>query len=184
MADENEQQLTDAIMGDGGGSAGPKGGPMIWVVLAVVLVIGAGGGFLASRMMDTGPSEVGAEEPAPMPVGVPQPRANSGEMGFFQFESITVNLNEERLRRFIRAKISLAIEKDELGEATKLLEQRMEQVKSWLNIYLAGCTLEDVRGPKNLRRIQREIAEMLNERLWPDRKPVIREVLLNEWQVQ
>lgn len=183
MADENEQQLTDAIMGEGGDSAGPKGGPMIWVVLVVVLMIGAGGGFLASRMMATGPSEVSAEEPAPMPVGVPQPRANSDQMEFFEFEPITVNLDEERLRRFIQATISLAIRKDEMKEAKKLLEDRMKQVRSWLNIYLAGRTVQDLRGSKNLQRIQREIAEMLNERLWPDRRPVIREVFL-EGQVQ
>ncbi|MHC4716377.1 MAG: flagellar basal body-associated FliL family protein [Planctomycetota bacterium] len=184
MADENEQQLTDAIMGEGGDQAGADGGAMIWVVLVVVVVIGAGGGFLTGRMINATPAQAEADEPRPDRPEAADAGKVEGELAFFHFEPITANLNEERLRRFIRAKISLAIRKESMSQAESVLNRRIDELTSWLNIYLSGCTLDDVRGPKNLRRIQREIRELLNDRLWPDQKPLIEKVLLNEWHVQ
>jgi len=184
MADEDEQQLTDAIVGGGDDHAG-GGGVMLWIVLGAVMALGAGGGFVVSRFIGAGSSTASAGEAAP-PASQPPDRApvQEGELAYLPVPSVIANLNEERLSRNLKVTISLAVDARDEGEVRKLIEKRMVEVTDWLNIYLAGCTLEDVRGPKNLRRIQREIAENLNNRFWPEQKPRIEKVLLKEWHVQ
>ncbi|HET6427279.1 MAG TPA: flagellar basal body-associated FliL family protein [Phycisphaerae bacterium] len=189
MAEENEQQLTDAIMGDGdgdgdGGGRAGGGAVTLWIVLGGVMVLGAGGGFLASRFLGAAAAKADAAEPDRADEAPDRAPAKGGEMAYFPIPSVTINLNEERLNRHLKATISLGADPRHADEVKSLLDKRMVEVTDWLNIYLSGCTLEDVRGPKNLCRIQREIAEALNGRFWPEQKPRIERVLLNEWHVQ
>jgi len=185
MADENEQQLTDAIVGDGDDrAAGTGGGAMLWIVVAVVMVLGAGGGFLAGRILNAGPATADAGEPTPAEEPADRTPAKEGELAYFPIPSVTINLNEQRLNRHVKATISLGVDAANADEVQSVLDKRMAEVTDWLNIYLSGCTLEDVRGPKNLRRIQREISEALNSRFWGEQKPKIEKVLLTEWHVQ
>jgi flagellar basal body-associated protein FliL len=57
-------------------------------------------------------------------------------------------------------------------------------LKNWLTIYLSSQTIEDIGGDKNLRRIQSQILDAFNERLFPNTKPKIKEVLFKEFAVQ
>lgn len=107
-----------------------------------------------------------------------------GERVYLEVPSVVANLNEEGLNRHIMATINLAVNARNADEVWSLLDRRMAEVSDWLNIYLSGCMVEDVRGPENLRRIQREIADARNGRFWPKQKPRIEEVLLREWHVQ
>jgi len=65
-----------------------------------------------------------------------------------------------------------------------LLQEKIPVLKSWLTIYLASQTLEDVRGDRNLMRIQSEILDAFNEKLFPNAKPKIKHILLKEFAVQ
>jgi flagellar basal body-associated protein FliL len=118
----------------------------------------------------------GAKEAAHMP--------GKGELGYYDMEPITVNLDEPRLARYVRASIVLAFESQDYAAACKLLDRKKPDLKSWLTIYLAGCTLEDVRGPKSLNRISREVLEAFDDQLWPDGKPKITKVLFKEFTIQ
>ena len=55
---------------------------------------------------------------------------------------------------------------------------------NWLTIYLASLSLGDIRGDKNLRRIQSQITDAFNEILFPDAKPQIENVLFKEFPIQ
>jgi hypothetical protein len=41
-----------------------------------------------------------------------------------------------------------------------LLEEKKPVLTNWLTIHLAGLTLEDIRGDRNLKRIQLQISSM------------------------
>ncbi len=102
------------------------------------------------------------------------------EYAYIDFEPIIVNLNEPRLARYARVTIGLAIkkDKDDVKVAKTAIEAHKKELKNWLNLYLAGLTLEDVRGSTNLNRIRRQIEDAFNEQLFRDGKPLIHHVLL------
>ena len=54
----------------------------------------------------------------------------------------------------------------------------------WLTVYLASLHLEDIRGDNNLKRIQSQVMDAFNEKLFPDSKPKIKNVLFKEFAVQ
>lgn len=106
------------------------------------------------------------------------------EMVYLDFEPITVNLNEPRLGRYVRATLVLAMTVENSTVVMGVIEKRMPELKNWLTLYLSGCTLEKVRGPSNLNRIRREILDSFNQQLWPDQKPMISQVLFKEFAIQ
>jgi len=80
--------------------------------------------------------------------------------------------------------MTLAFKPENFKLATETIEKRLPELRSRLTVYLSGCTLEDVRGPKNLNRIRREIQDSLNRDLWPGGNPLIEEVFFKEFVVQ
>jgi len=72
----------------------------------------------------------------------------------------------------------------ETEKGTAFLEQKKPLLKNVLTIYLAGLNVEATRGDKNLNRIQSEVCDMFNERLYPNGKPLIKGILIKEFAVQ
>ncbi|MBA7613236.1 hypothetical protein ES703_20481 [subsurface metagenome] len=64
------------------------------------------------------------------------------------------------------------------------LDEKKPLLTSWLTVYLASLRLEDIRGDKNLKRIQSQILEAFNEELFPDSKPHIKHILFKEFAIQ
>jgi flagellar protein FliL len=188
MADEAEMQVAELIKSSGK-AGGAKKKLMLWMIVAVVLIgAAAGGGLVVSRGASKPPSEPAAasqpaeEAPAPVPE-----KAAGGDYTYYDFEPIIVNLDEPRLARYIRATLVVVLDarnKKASDEVVELLNKKKPELKSWLTVYLAGCTLEDVRGPKNLNRIRREIQNSFNEQLWPNGRGMIERVLIKEFAVQ
>ena len=70
----------------------------------------------------------------------------------------------------------------EKGKA--FLDEKKPILTNWLAIYLASLNLEDIRGEKNLKSIQLQILDAFNEKLFPDGKPKIAQVLFREFAIQ
>ena len=154
------------------------------MALAAILA-GAGGGYGAARMFP-GPGPAPQTQPAPDPAaaGGAEPAAGGKELAYHDFEMKPVTINEPRLNRVVKSTFTLAFDaKDKqavVGEVTK----KDPNLRNWLTAYLANCTLDDLRGKKNLNRIRREVHEEFNRRLWPDSTSLIQEVLLKEFIIQ
>jgi len=176
-----------------GTSAAPGGSGALAVRLALsaaVVGIGAAGGYGLGGLFHrpapaaaADPNAAAAEGPA---AGAEPPRSGAGgdQYAYIDFDPITVNLNEPRLARYVRATIVLAVSERSAGEATAAVTRKKKELHNWLTVYLAGRTLEDVRGPKGLNRIRREIQDAFNEQLWPNRAPLIDHVLFKEFAIQ
>ena len=69
-------------------------------------------------------------------------------------------------------------------KGTAMLDEKKALLRDWLTIYLAGCTLEETRGSKNLVRIKAEIRDAFNDYLFKNSKPMVESILLKEFAVQ
>lgn len=196
MAEEEEedpkQQVADVISQRSGNSGVKK---LIGLSLVAALMVGVAA-FAGSKMgrasstpattqaTDHPESEQADAYKEPKGHGAEPAKLSPGSSAYYDLEPIIVNLDEPRLARYIRASIVLSIKPENHKKVSNLIEQRKPELKSFLTVYLAGCTLEDVRGPKNLNRIRREILNAFNDQLFPGTKPLIDEVLFKEFAVQ
>ena len=156
-------------------------------LMAVVAAAGSLGGYAVGALFH-GAAPVDANQPAGAQPVIEAPVA-AGDLAnedfeYFDFERITVNLNEPRLARYIAATITIAYKRADSSAASDMVTKKQKEMRNWLTVYLAGLTLDDVRGPKNLNRIRREIQDSFNEQLWPNKRPLIDHVLFKEFAVQ
>jgi flagellar basal body-associated protein FliL len=64
------------------------------------------------------------------------------------------------------------------------LDEKKVILQDWLTTYLAGLSLENVRGTKNLTRIKNEIRDQFNRLLFESEKPYVERILIKEFAVQ
>ncbi len=182
--------------GETGDAAGASRKPVLFVVLCAAVALVAGGAGYVVAVLTTGQAplapasaqadEAEAPDEAETEAAVPPPRPEgAGETyAYKDLESITVNLDEPRLARYVHATITLAIAEEDFETASKTIDVRTRVLRDWLTVYLTGLTLDEVRGAANLNRIRREILDAFNAELWPDSKPKIRKVLFKEFAVK
>ncbi len=187
VAEQEETNAADALIGgakEKSGSGGGKG--IIWLVLLVLTVaLCAAGGIYAGNAIKTAK----ASDPQTESVADPAqdgaaPVEAFGEYRYLDIDPITINLDEPRLARYVRATITLAFDAKQESEVTSQVTKRMPELKNWLTVYLAGRTLDEVRGAQSLNRVRREICEAFNEQIWPQQPPKIHHVLFKEFAVQ
>lgn len=188
MAEEATPEEAAEAQPEAAGGGGRKTSP-IWIVVFVgVIAIAAGVGFGVSIVFRPPPQTAEAGElpsdadqtgTTDLAGGIPK-----DDYAYYEFEGITVNLDEPRLARYIRATIILAIRVEKSQDAIQRLEKKKPELTNWLTIFLASRTLEEVRGARSLNRMRREIRDSFNEQLWPNRAPVIEHVLFKDFAVQ
>ncbi len=187
--DENaEASVADALAD--GETGGGKGILLRLLVPVGVVVFAAGAGYLTLRLTgtQTSPTPAAAGQ-QPSTDGEESPAFAKGQGGkdeyiYYDLQPIIVNLNEPRLARYIRATLTLVIRKEDHETAAKTIEEKLPALRGWLILYLSDCSLEEVRGAGNLNRILRDIQDSLNDRLWPNGRPLIARVEYKEWAVQ
>lgn len=194
MADKDDNQTAEAIIGS------PKARPdtpsrlggIIWlaVLAAVVILCAVGGVYIGHAMKSArasepqGPPDAAHAGSAHAAAAAPAAPDASGEYRYYDMEPITINLDEPRLARYVRATITLAFDAKHESEVRGQVEKRVPELKNWLAVYLAGRTLDEVRGAQSLNRVRREICDAFNEQIWPQQPPRIHHVLLKEFAVQ
>jgi flagellar FliL protein len=98
-------------------------------------------------------------------------------------DSVVVNLNDERMSRFLSVGFSLKVSEDsDLTEED--LTKKGPPLMSWLIANLSANSLEDVRGKAGQNRIRREIRDQFNSMLFPDGHDRIFDILFNNFAVQ
>ena len=179
MAEENE-------------SGNAKKGLMRLILLVGVVVVAAGAGAVVAMLLG-GPDEAQAgPEQAEKPAGLDIEITESGDFQYYHFDGIKVNLHTDTMARYVAVKVVLAYpspdkesEREELKKAfDSAVEVKKLELANYLQHYFSGCTLAEIGGDKNRARMQREIRDALNDRLWPEQKPWIDHVLFEEFMVQ
>jgi flagellar basal body-associated protein FliL len=171
----------------------PNQGPMAkilpWLVIGVVVVVFATGGFLVGRLFGTrGQAQTASAQQAPSAENAIKeldPLTGKDEGWFYEVDPVVANLNEPGVTRYARITLTLDVTQAWVQEEAKVfLDQKKPLMKHWLTLYLANQTIEDTRGEKNLVRMQTQIRDIFNQGLFPDVQPRIKNVLFKEFAIQ
>ena len=196
MADENE---TTAQQEEKNSKAEPSpkksliGRLLPWIVLGVVVLSCAGAGLGLGRLF-AGSRTAGAVQPKPEPkeqlqaddLAVNDASAEgSPKTWYYDLDPVVANLNEPSVTRYVRATFTLEVSAEvDKEKGTAFLNERKPILINWLTVYLSSLRLDDIRGDKNLKSIQSQVCQAFNEKLFPDSKPQINQVLIKEFPVQ
>jgi len=168
-----------------------SGGALQWIIMAVVIVVFSGSGLILARLF-AGPGA--SAHPNDNMRKTPQnhheqekidPAAKPQQVWHYDLEPVVANPDVPGSIRYLRAVLTLEMspELDET-QGREFLKAKEPVLINWLNIYFKSLTLEDLRGEKNIKRIQARILDAFNEQLWPDSKPNIKHILLKEFAIQ
>lgn len=170
------------------------GGILQWIIMAVIIIVCAGAGLGLGRLFaGSGESTAKSDNESAQEqesAEAEQVQADDGETGsqktwYYDLEPVVANLDEPGVTRYVRATLTLQIS-SELSEkkGIALFEEKKPVLTNWLTIYLASLGIKDIRGDRNLKRIQTQILDAFNEKLFPDSKPKIQHILFKEFAVQ
>ncbi len=158
-------------------AAPPKAGKKGLIVLILIAVVAIGAGAALPWLLNKSSHNPQADKKGKHEV----PKSKQTAL---PFDNVVVNLPDERLARFLRVKIMLAIEEVEAKEITELLEKQKAFLKSWVIGYLSDQSPREVTRNIGVNRIRREIRDQFNAMLFPDGEEKILDILFDEFVVQ
>ena len=164
-----------------------------WIIMVVVVLVCAGAGFSVGRLFagpgtpqaDVSGSEADAQNPTHDLKADNASAGDAGNVWYYDLDPVVANLNEPSVTRYVRASLTLEMSADmDVKKGTALIEMKKPILINWLTVYLSSLSLDDIRGDKNLRSIQSHIRDAFSEKLFPDSKSQIKQVLIKEFPVQ
>ena len=189
-----------------------KIGILTWIIMAVVVAVLAGPGFVLGRLFartpssDTAPSSQGnkqAENPKTEKTPAEKPKSEkektqtekkpSEKSGpeskdtwyYNDLEAVVVNPDEPGATRFVRIGVTLEMSAELTKEKAKeVIDAKKPPLINWLNLYFKSLTLGEMQNDKDVKRILSQICDAFNEILFPDAKPQIKQVLIREFNIQ
>ena len=170
---------------DFGVSSSNSGGSKMRIIrLAVMLVLligsAAAGGLLGNFLGNKEDQAPTAQVPEEVPLELGAPEYTYYE----DFPAITVTLNEPRGDRFLKAAVLFKIRTADFPQSQQLIERDKRELVGWTIRTLSDLRIEDVKGEKNINRILRQLEESFNQKLWPDSRGRIQQVIVKDWAIQ
>lgn len=188
---EQQEQQDEKQDSDEKKSSGPP--LLLIIIMLVVALICAGAGFGLGRLFGSSSTTETVKSSEDKSSKTQDLTANpseatgekSNKTWFYPLEPVVANLNEPTVTRYVRATLTIEIDAQvDQSKGTALIEEKKPLLTDWLTIYLASLSLEEIRGDKSLKRIQAQVVDGFNEKLFPDAKPQIKSVLFKEFAVQ
>ena len=164
-----------------------------WIIIFVVVLICACAGLSVGRLFAGSGTPKGAETGSESgeSAEIENLKADKdsakapAKVWYYDLDPVVANLNEPTVTRYVRASLTLEMRGEmDVKKGTAFLDEKKPILINWLTVYLSSLGLEDIRGDKNLRSIQSQIRDAFNEKLFPDSKPQIMQVLIKEFPVQ
>ena len=160
-----------------------------WVIMIIVVSLCAGAGLgLGNILAGTNQEKEGDETQTKQ---TDNEKVNSVDtkdsknVWYYELDPVVANLNEPSVARYVSLTITLQIGSDLSEKDGKaIIDEKIPILTDWLTVYLAGLSLDDIRGDKNLKSIQAQILDAFNEKLFPDSKPRIKHILFRNFAVQ
>jgi len=189
--EQEKEEKQEATKPEAGDKKSLVGRLLPGVTIAVLVVIFAGAGFTLGRLFagSGAPQTPGASEQDQSAQGENLEAKGSADDAqktwYFDLEPVVANLDVADVTRYVRASLTLEVssEVDE-KKGTAFLKEKKPILTNWLTVYLASLGLDDIRGDSSLKRIQSQVLDAFNEKLFPDSKPKIKHILFKEFAVQ
>lgn len=145
------------------------------VACLVSSLVGGGVGYATPRFLPHSHETVAA---------APEETPEMREPVYLPFGEVVVNLDEGRLNRYLRMKLTLQVEKRHEDSTRTLIESHSAILKNWLIGHLSDKDIADIRGAAGLNMLRREIQDQFNVVLCPDGNDRVRDVLFEEFNIQ
>ena len=171
-------------------------GLFTWLILGAIVIAGLAGGFALAQLL-AGTDQSSPQQPETKETQTDNSPKNEtindmlidkpkGETLWpYDLEPVIANLDEPGVTRYARVTITIQLDPQmDQEKGTTFLEGEKPVLRDWLTTYIAGLSLERVRGTRNLSRIKKEIRDSFNELLFPEGKPFIRDILFKEFAIQ
>jgi flagellar basal body-associated protein FliL len=185
-------------------------GMFLWLILGIVILACGVGGFAIAQLMggsvpvdpnavQTKPAAAAKPEKAEAKKAEGKKAEKKGEGGkggsvapepgkswmYDKLDAVVANLNEPGVTRYVRVTVILEINgQADYTKTLDLLDEKKIVMQDWMTTYLAGLSLEDVRGSRSLNRIKREMLDQFNQLLFGQEKTNVDKVLFKEFAVQ
>lgn len=188
--EQQAQQDSSEISGD---KKAPRSSILLLIIIIIVAITCAGAGFGLGRLFgspSTAETAQSAKDKSTEPVDL---TANTSDLTgtesegtwYYHLDPVVANLNEPSVTRYVRVTIIMELDaQTDKKKGTAFLEEKKPLLTNLLTIYLASLSLEEIRGDKNLKRIQSQLVDNFNEKLFPDAKPQVKRILFKEFAVQ
>jgi len=173
--------------------AGGKIGILTWVIMLSIIVVLSGSGFVLGHLLAGSSSETApaASESAPPAQTPGNPSASTsvpsvaGLWYYNDLESVVVNPAEPGATRFIRVGLILEMMKAADQEKIKvLIDSKKPLLVNYLNLYFKSLTLAEMENERDLNRILSQLCDAFNEILSPAAAPLIKKILIREFNIQ
>ncbi len=193
-ADTDKKEVTKTEKDEKPQQAGAKIGILTWVIMAAVVVLLAGSGFVLGRLFAGSPSPETAESSQENTQESTQPekkmsdnlQTGPNDIWYYnELESVVVNPDEPGATRFVRVGLTLEMSSGISKEKAKeLIETQKPLLVNWLNLYFKSLTLGQMQNDRDMKRILSQICDSFNEILFPSAKPQIKKILIREFNIQ
>lgn len=178
-------------------SAEGKIGIVTWLIMIVVVLVLSGSGFVLGRLVagsvnkSPQPDNLGATGQIEDPTAEVEAKAGdnvkeTGETWYYKdMDSVVVNPDEPGATRFVRVGLILEMDTGLSEEAAKkLIEGKQPVMINWLNLYFKGLSLDQMEDEKDMSHILAQITDAFNDILFPDSKPLLKQTLIREFNIQ
>lgn len=190
MADKEKENKTAEK--DGSTPAKKKSGIIVWIVMLMIVGVLSSSGFILGRLLAvaTPTSEPAAEENAAaaepvLPQKEQSAKSTEGSWYYNDLQSVIVNPDEPGATRFVRVALILEVSNELTQEKAKdLFVAKSPLLVNWLNLYFKSLSLAEMENDKDIKRILSQVCDGFNEILFPEAKPLIKNVLIREFNIQ
>jgi flagellar basal body-associated protein FliL len=188
--DDKKKEDTKTEKDEQSRQAGTKISILTWIIMAAVVVLLAGSGFVLGRLFagSSSPETTKSfQENSQTKEMIPDDSETGSKDTWYynELESVVVNPDEPGATRFVRVGLILEISSG-LSEdkAKELIEAKKPPLINWLNLYFKSLTLDEMKNDRDIKRILSQICDAFNEILFSDAKPQIKKILIREFNIQ
>jgi flagellar FliL protein len=157
-------------------AAPPKGGRKMLIVWVLFALVAIGAGAALPWAFGTPIKEMFAP---PKKVEAPKNQHTA-----LPFDDVIVNLGEEKINRYLRVKLMVAVEEADAREISELLTKQKAFLKSWLICYLSDQSAQEITRRAGVNRVRREICDQFNLMLFPNSEGKVVDILFDMFVVQ
>jgi flagellar FliL protein len=152
MADELANEVQDI-------APPTRKSPMKWILIALSVVVLAGGGFVGwtvirEGQVETGQSDAEFEEKQPQIPAEP----DVGQM--FALDPFVVNLSDPGGKRYLKSKIELEFTEEPVRQE---LTARLPQLRDVILLYLSSKSMEEIQSVDGKTELRNSLIKRINQ---------------------
>ena len=129
--------------------------PLKWIIIGVIVLVLAGGGYVGWTMLNPLLKQTGAEGGQ-----APDTEAVIEVGAMFDMDPFVVNLNEAGGKRYLKSKIEIEF----VGDNVRLeMDQRLPQLRDVILLHLSSKTLDEIRSVDGKIELKNALIKRINQ---------------------